>query len=134
MVSRSRANLVRAIAQVRVALIMRRHLGTLGRKAKETIMTARLAQVENMHQRRARNGRQHVRADGKLRVAVQKGNARGRAAVGAVAEHGHHFAAPQRGDERNRIGRRAGQRQEPEFRRDAWSSSARMAGVSSRSR
>jgi len=67
-------------------LIAGRHLGTLGWKSEETIMTARLAQIEHMHQRRARNGRQHIRADGKRRRAADKRNGCGRTAVGAVAE------------------------------------------------
>ena len=99
-------------------------------KSEETIMAAAFAQIKNRDERRSRNRREHIRADGKSRGAAEKGNARRRAAVRAVAEHGDDFTAPQRGHQWNCIGRRTGQRQETEFALETCGAANRISAAS----
>ena len=91
--------LCRALTEVSVAFVMRRTMRTQWRKAEEMIVPAGFAQVEYLHDGRARDGGHHVAADGERGVAAKKRHARRRASVGAIAHHADQFTTAHGSDE-----------------------------------
>ena len=102
-------------SEMGIAFVMRGAMRTQRREAEEMIVTAWLAQTEDLHDGRTSDRRHHVAADGEGRRLTEKGNCRCDAAVGAITHHADEFAATHGGDELDGIGRCAGERDEFEM-------------------